>query len=74
MKTIKDSFTFINPKTMEFKEFGPLEQSRDIAEDKNATWGRVFLMISFGVLAGIVYSNIISQQFRENQFKMNSKD
>lgn len=58
---------------MEFKEFGPLEQSKEIAENKKATWGTVLLMAGFGALAAIVYSNIISQHFRENQFRMNDK-
>lgn len=58
---------------MEFKDYGPLEQSKEFAENKTATWGTVFLLIGFGLLAVIVYSNIMSQQFRDNQFKMNDK-
>ena len=73
IKTIKDYFTFINHKSMEFKEFGPLEQSKEIAENKKATWGTVLLMVGFGALAVIVYSNIISQHYRENQFRMTDK-
>jgi hypothetical protein len=35
--------------------------------------GTVLLMVGFGVLAGMIYSNIISQQFRDNQFRITYK-
>jgi hypothetical protein len=58
---------------MEFKEFGPLEQSKEIVENKKTTWGAAILFIGFGVIATMVYSNFILQQFRENQLKMKDK-
>ena len=58
---------------MEFKEFGPLEQSKEIAENKKATWGTVILLISASVLVGIMYGKMISRQNWENQFKENDK-
>jgi hypothetical protein len=58
---------------MEFKEFGPLEQSKEIAENKKATWGTVILLISASVLFGVIYGKMISRQNWENQFRMNDK-
>jgi hypothetical protein len=55
---------------MEFKEFGPLEQSKDMVAKKNATLGTVILLISASVLFGVIYGKMISRQSMENQFKI----
>jgi uncharacterized membrane protein len=46
-------------------------RNKVVRADTNHGDRTVFLLIGFGVLAGMVYSNIISQQFRDNQFRMN---
>ena len=55
---------------MEFKEFGPLEQSKQSAENKKSGWASVIVLIGFAFAAGILYSKKITQHYWENENKM----
>ena len=49
---------------MEFKEYGPLAQSKATTEDKKTSWVPLVLMFGVGLVAGIAWSNIVI----ENQY------
>ena len=40
---------------MEFKEYGPLAQSKEMATNKKTSWVLPVIMLGLGVIAGIAY-------------------
>lgn len=53
---------------MEFKEFGPLEQSKQSAENKKKGWASIILLIGLGAIALMLYNNNITRQYRKNEY------
>ena len=40
---------------MEFKEYGPLAQSKEMANNQKTNWVPLILLLGLGVLIGITY-------------------
>lgn len=40
---------------MEFKEHGPLAQSKEMAEDKNSSWVSIVVMLALGIIIGATF-------------------
>jgi hypothetical protein len=48
---------------MEFKEYGPLAQSKEMATNKKTSWVPLVLMLGLGAIIGITWFNMV----RDNQ-------
>jgi CHASE1-domain containing sensor protein len=46
---------------MEFKEYGPLAQSKEMANSKKTSWVPLVLMLGLGVIIGATYINMAIQ-------------
>lgn len=57
----KDFLTYIKNKNMEFKEYGPLAQSKATAENKTMSWVPLVLMLGLGAIMGITWVNMIRE-------------
>ena len=44
---------------MEFKEYGPLAESKELAINKNTSWMPLVVMLGLGVIMGIAWINIM---------------
>ena len=44
---------------MEFKEYGPLAESKEMASNKKTIWVPLVLMLSLGLIMGVAWSNIV---------------
>lgn len=49
---------------MEFKEYGPLAQSKMTTENNKTSWVPLVVMLGLGVIVGITWINIVN----ENQY------
>jgi hypothetical protein len=54
---------------MEFKEYGPLAQSKEIATNQKTSWVPKAVMLGLGIIMGIVWISIV----KDNQ-SWNKKD
>ena len=53
---------------MEFKEYGPLAQSKEMATNKKTSWVPLVLMLGLGVIVGVTWINIIRDNQQWNKF------
>ena len=44
---------------MEFKEYGPLAESKELAINKNTSWMPLVVMLGLGVIMGIAWINMV---------------
>lgn len=54
---------------MEFKEYGPLAQSKEMATNQKTSWVPMVVMLGLGVVMGIAWINLV----KDNQ-QWNKKD
>ena len=54
---------------MEFKEYGPLAQSKEMATNQKTSWVPMVVMLGLGVVMGIAMINLV----KDNQ-QWNKKD
>ena len=54
---------------MEFKEYGPLAQSKEMATNQKTSWVPKAVMLGLGVIMGIAWINMV----KDNQ-QWNKKD
>lgn len=52
---------------MEFKEHGPLAQSKMTTEKNNTSWVPLLVMLGLGVIIGITYINIVNENQNWNK-------
>ena len=48
---------------MEFKEYGPLAQSKEMATNQKTSWMPLLLMLGLGIIIGATWINLV----RDNQ-------
>lgn len=71
---MRDIFTFIKNKIMEFKEYGPLAQSKEMATNKKTSWVPVVLYVAVGFLgAYVLFASIRDKQPWNNINKGNDQ-
>lgn len=56
---------------MEFKEYGPLAQSKEMATNKKTSWVPLVLMLGLGVVIGITWLNMINEKQPWNNIDKN---
>ncbi len=44
---------------MEFKEYGPLAQSKEMANNQKTSWVPLVLLLGLGIIIGITYVNMV---------------
>ncbi len=54
---------------MEFKEYGPLAQSKEMATNQKTSWMPLAVMLGLGVVMGIAWINLIQNQHSLNSNK-----
>jgi hypothetical protein len=52
---------------MEFKEYGPLAQSKMTTENNKSSWVPMVLMLGLGVIIGVAYINIVNENQNWNK-------
>ena len=48
---------------MEFKEYGPLAQSKEMADNKKTSWVPLIIMLGAGIMMGVAIINL----YQDNQ-------
>ena len=54
---------------MEFKEYGPLAQSKEMATNQKTSWVPLAVILGLGIIIGVAWINIVN----ENQYWKNVK-
>ena len=54
---------------MEFKEYGPLAESKEMTSNKKTSWVPLIVMLGLGVIMGITWINIVRDKQPWNKSK-----
>jgi hypothetical protein len=58
---------------MEFKEYGPLAESKEMASNKKTSWVPLVVMLGLGLIMGVAWSNIVSDNQPWNKIDKGDK-
>ena len=58
---------------MEFKEYGPLAESKEMASNKKTSWVPLVVMLGLGLIMGVAWSNIVSDNQSWNKIDKGDK-
>ena len=58
---------------MEFNEYGPLAESKEMASNKKTSWVPLVVMLGLGLIMGVAWSNIVSDNQSWNKIDKGDK-